>query len=182
MLSAASSMWSQTSSITLARRYMSSRSNGVTNVRLRRLITSWVKRSPSCSSSRMSSSLPRVSGQESSSSTSVLAISRAFAEAWVKSTKNSRFWGVRRRAIGCSLIRCARPPHQADDRVGRALDEPHQKHDHRPPDADDDKGRNGCDHRGCEDVTRVVLADDHTPDSNQHGEHEEGGTHNRVDE
>ena len=38
----------------VASRYMSSRSNGVTNVRLSRLITSCVSRSPSCSSSRMS--------------------------------------------------------------------------------------------------------------------------------
>ncbi len=57
MLSAASSMWSQTSSITDASRYMSSRSNGVTKVRLSRLITSCVSRSPSCSSSRMSRQL-----------------------------------------------------------------------------------------------------------------------------
>src|SRR3954464_5622878 len=99
MLSAASSMWSQTSSMTVASRYMSSRSSGVTKVRLRRSITSWVRRSPSCSSSRMSSSFPRVSGQSSSSSTRARAISRAFSEAWVKSWKNSRFCGVRRRAM-----------------------------------------------------------------------------------
>ena len=62
MLSAASSMWSQTSSITEARRYMSSRSSGVTKVRLSRLITSCVSRSPSCSASRMSRRRSRLVG------------------------------------------------------------------------------------------------------------------------
>src|SRR5437868_479704 len=182
MLSAASSMWSQTSSITLASRYMSSRSKGVTNVWLRRLITACVNRSPSCSSSRMSSNLPRVSGHESSSSTSVRAISRAFAEAWVKSRKNSRFWGVRRSAIGCALVRRAGPPGHAEERIRHALDEPHQERDHGPPDADDDEGTNGCDHGRREDVARVVLADDHTPDGDQDSEYEKHGPSEWIDQ
>src|SRR5581483_4711622 len=97
MSSAASSTWSQMSSSTVASRYMSSRSSGVTNVRLRRPITSCVSRSPSCSSSRMSRSRSRFSGQSSSSSTSSRAISRAFAEACVNKSKKPRFCGVRRR-------------------------------------------------------------------------------------
>src|SRR3954470_11336679 len=108
MLSAASSMWSQTSSITVTRRYMSSLSNGVTNVRLRRSITSCVRRSPSCSSSRMSASLPRSSGQASRSSTSVRAISRAFAEAWVKRSKNCLFCGVSRKAMRRGVLATSR--------------------------------------------------------------------------
>ena len=64
----------------MASRYMSSRSNGVTNVRFRRLITSWVSRSPSCSASRMSRSSRGCSGQPSSSSTSSRAIVAAFAD------------------------------------------------------------------------------------------------------
>src|SRR3954452_24408365 len=100
MLSAASSTWSQTSSITEISRYMSSRSNGVTNVLLRRLITSCVRRSPSCSSSRMSRSRSLLSGQPSSRSTRTRAMSRAFADACVKRLKNWRFCGVRRKATG----------------------------------------------------------------------------------
>src|SRR5256714_2238738 len=100
MLSAASSTWSQMSSITVASRYMSSRAKGVTKVRLRRLITSWVSRSPSCSASRMSSRSPLLTGQPSISSTRSREISRALSAPWLKRSKNSRFWGVRRSAMG----------------------------------------------------------------------------------
>src|SRR6266542_2899145 len=79
---------------------MSSRSNGVTKVRFKRLITSWVRRSPSCSAARMSRSEPRFSGQSLSSSTSRREISRAFAAAWLNRVKNSRFCGVRRSGTG----------------------------------------------------------------------------------
>src|SRR5919205_973503 len=71
MLSAASSTWSQTSSRAPARRYMSSRSKGVTNVRFSRSTTSCVSRSPSCSSSlisRIRSDVPSSSCPRSSTS------------------------------------------------------------------------------------------------------------------
>src|SRR2546423_5019560 len=100
MLSASSSTGSQMSSIRVASRYMSSRSKGVTKVRLRRLITSCVSRSPSCSASRISSRSPLLAGQPSISSTSRREISRALSAPWLKRPKNSRFWGVRRSAIG----------------------------------------------------------------------------------
>src|ERR1051325_2376746 len=58
----------------------------------------------------MSRSFERSSGHSSSNSTSVRAIARAFAEACVSSTKNSRFWGVSRRGIGPALFtRSSRP-------------------------------------------------------------------------
>src|SRR5947207_13229652 len=84
-----------------ARRYMSSRSNGVTKVRLRRSTTSCVRRSPSCSRSLICFIRPPPSsGKLSRSCTRSRAISTVFADACVYSEKNSRFWGVsRRRAI-----------------------------------------------------------------------------------
>src|SRR3954470_12852165 len=151
---------------------MSSRSNGVTNVRLSRLITSCVKRSPSCSSSRMSWSFDRSSGHDSSSSTMLRAMSRAFAEACVKSAKNSRFWGVRRRAIAVSLVLGARAPHDCEERICRTLDDPHEERDQRPAEADDDERGAECDHGRGEDVAGVVLADDHPTDRDQHAEDE----------
>src|SRR5689334_988000 len=99
------------SSIADASRYMSSRSSGVTNVRFRRLITSRVSRSPSVSSSRMSRSRSRLAGQSASRSTSACPISRAFADASVKRSKNSRFCGVRR----SGMPRCI-PVHQIETR------------------------------------------------------------------
>src|SRR5205823_1371518 len=111
MLPAASSTWSQTSSIAPASRYMSSRSNGVTNVRFSRSTTSWVRWSPSCSRSLISLIRPPSSaGNRLSSSTSRREISTVFAEARPYRSKNSRFCGVsRRRAIGPrSYIRSGR--------------------------------------------------------------------------
>src|SRR5436190_2000562 len=94
MFPAASSMWSQMSSRTLASSYMSSRSKGVTNVRLSRSTTSRVSRSPTCSSSLMSRSSPSPGGNASSSSTSRRAISTVFRAARLQRTKNSRFCGT----------------------------------------------------------------------------------------
>ena len=65
-----------------ASRYMSSRSNGVTNVRLSRSTTSCVRRSPSCSASLMSrASVSRSFGKPSSSRTSSRAIATLFSAA-----------------------------------------------------------------------------------------------------
>src|SRR5712691_4115420 len=74
---------------------MSSRSNGVTNVRLSRSTTARVSRSPACSASlmRLISSTP-VSGKPSSNSTSSREMSTAFDEAAANSEKNSRLCGV----------------------------------------------------------------------------------------
>src|SRR3954451_20394549 len=85
-----------------ASRYMSSRSKGVTNVRLSRSTTSCVKRSPSCSSSLMSRARSsRESGKLSSSSISACAMATVLAAARLKRSKNSRFCGTRlRRATG----------------------------------------------------------------------------------
>src|SRR5919197_1390868 len=97
MSSAASSTWSQTSSRAAASRYMSSRSKGVTNVRLSRSTTSWVSRSPSCSRSLIWSISARPSsGKRSSSFTRRRAISTAFADAPAYSSKNSCLCGVSR--------------------------------------------------------------------------------------
>ena len=82
---------------------MSSRSNGVTNVRLIRSTSSWVSRSPWCSSSLMSRIRSSAcSGKSSRRSVSCCEISTAFAAAWLKRSKNSRFWGTR-------LIRAMNP-------------------------------------------------------------------------
>src|SRR6266513_5384567 len=95
MFPAASSMWSQMSSSALASSYMSSRSNGVTKVRLSRSTTSRVRRSPSCSRSLMSRSSPSPRGNSSSSSRRACAIATVFRAARLYRTKNSRFWGTR---------------------------------------------------------------------------------------
>src|SRR5436305_6056716 len=145
MLSAASSTWSQMSSITVASRYMSSRSKGVTNVRLSRLITSWVSRSPSCSASRMSRRSSLLAGQPSINSTRSREISRALSAPWLKRSKNSRFWGVRRSAIGrfyqmftlvtlgdCEVDRGRKPCEEAVDRERHErlrFEEAHQEAD-----------------------------------------------------
>src|SRR2546421_998965 len=106
MFPAASSTWSQMSSSAPARRYMSSRSKGVTNVRFRRFTTSCVSRSPSCSRSLMS----RIRscdpfGAWASRSTRAREIATAFADAWLNSWKNSLRCGTRLiRAIASSLV------------------------------------------------------------------------------
>src|SRR5437867_475307 len=64
-----------------ARRYMSSRSNGVTKVRLSRSTTACVTTSPSRSRSLISRRSSAISGKRSSRCTSRRAISTAFAEA-----------------------------------------------------------------------------------------------------
>src|SRR6266511_4811033 len=107
MLPAASSTWSQTSSMAPARRYMSSRSKGVTNVRLRRSTTSRVSRSPSCSSPFISRRRLPSAGNSSSSWTRRREISTAFADARANSSKNSRFCGtseIRAMTAGCYQI------------------------------------------------------------------------------
>src|SRR6266550_1567308 len=73
---------------------MSSRSNGVTNVRLRRSTTSRVRRSPSCSSSLISRRLVPFDGKASSSWTSWREISTALSEARSRSRKNCLFCGT----------------------------------------------------------------------------------------
>ena len=120
MLSAASSMWSQTSSIADASRYMSSRSNGVTNVRFSRSITSRVRRSPSCSSSRMSRSAVAARRPVREQLDEQRARCRARSRTpGVKRSKNSRFCGVRRSGTAACLpdrhIRC-----ELDSEVERA--------------------------------------------------------------
>src|SRR5213593_943087 len=84
---------------------MSSRSNGVTNVRLRSEITSCVSRSPSCSSSLISRIKPwPSSGNRCSSSASSREISTVFADAWENSAKNSRFCGFSLSASGAPFL------------------------------------------------------------------------------
>src|SRR3954469_20720244 len=73
---------------------MSSRSNGVTKVRLRRSTTSRVSRSPSCSSSFTSRKWDPCAGNSSSRSTSWREMPIAFADARSRSLKNSRFCGT----------------------------------------------------------------------------------------
>src|SRR5437763_8512128 len=87
---------------------MSSRSNGVTNVRLIRSTRSCVRRSPACSSSLMSRlrfSAP--CGNSSSRSIKRWEISTAFAAALLYRSKNSRLWGTRlsRATGGCLPLR-----------------------------------------------------------------------------
>src|SRR6266542_2096403 len=107
MFPAASSTWSQTSSSAPARRYMSSRSKGVTNVRLRRSTTSRVTRSPSCSSSLISRRRLSSEGNSSSNWMRRREISTALADARANSSKNSRFCGtseIRAMTAGCYQI------------------------------------------------------------------------------
>src|SRR6266581_5780984 len=73
---------------------MSSRSNGVTNVRLRRSTTSRVRRSPSCSSSLTSLRLVPFDGNASSSWTSCREMPTALSEARSRSRKNCLFCGT----------------------------------------------------------------------------------------
>src|SRR4051812_23815496 len=73
---------------------MSSRSNGVTNVRLRRSTTSWVSRSPSCSSSLISLRSAPLDGNASRRPTSSLAIPTALSEARSSNRKNCLFCGT----------------------------------------------------------------------------------------
>src|ERR1044071_803244 len=76
---------------------MSSRSNGVTNVLLISVTTSWVRLSPVCSCSLMRpiSSAPSV-GRRSKSARASRAMSTALEDAREKSSKNSRRSGVKR--------------------------------------------------------------------------------------
>src|SRR6266567_6014135 len=73
---------------------MSSRSNGVTNVRLRRSTTSRVRRSPSCSSSLISRRLVPFEGNASRSRTSCREIPTALSEARSRRRKNCLFCGT----------------------------------------------------------------------------------------
>src|SRR2546426_4687916 len=73
---------------------MSSRSNGVTNVRLRRSTTSRVRRSPSCSTSLISLRFVPFDGNPSRSCTSWREIPTALSEACSRSRKNCLFCGT----------------------------------------------------------------------------------------
>src|SRR5438093_5824206 len=73
---------------------MSSRSNGVTNVRLRRSTTSRVRRSPSCSSSLISRRFVPFDGKASRSRTSWREMPTALSEARSRSRKNCLFCGT----------------------------------------------------------------------------------------
>src|SRR6266508_244197 len=73
---------------------MSSRSNGVTNVRLRRSTTSRVRRSPSCSSSLISLRFVPFDGNASRSWTSCREIPTALSDACSRSRKNCLFCGT----------------------------------------------------------------------------------------
>ena len=77
---------------------MSSRSNGVTKVELRRLMMSWVIRSPSCSDLRISRFRPSApSGQFSSISWSSSAERTAFWPDSVRRSKKTRSLGAKLR-------------------------------------------------------------------------------------
>src|SRR5436190_8085305 len=73
---------------------MSSRSNGVTNVRFRRSTSSRVSLSPSCSDSLIARRASPFAGNSSSSWRSRREISTAFADACANRLKNSRFCGT----------------------------------------------------------------------------------------
>src|SRR6266576_6099367 len=73
---------------------MSSRSNGVRNVRLSRSTTSRVRRSPSCSSSLISRRFVPFEGNASRSWTSWREIPTALSEACSRSRKNCLFCGT----------------------------------------------------------------------------------------
>src|SRR3954447_10818616 len=84
---------------------MSSRSNGVTKVRLRRSTSSRVTRSPSCSASLISRTRFSSDGNSSRSWTSRRAMPTAFSDARANRTKNSRFCGTRlRRGIAAPSL------------------------------------------------------------------------------
>ena len=75
---------------------MSSRSNGVTNVRLRRSTTSRVRQCPSCSSSLISLRFVPFDGNASRSWTRWREITTALADACSRSRKNCLFCGTAR--------------------------------------------------------------------------------------
>ena len=84
---------------------MSSRSIGVTKVELRRLMMSWVIRSPSCSALRISRASPPSSGQVPIIWSSRRAAWRVFCPASMKRSKKVRSRGRReRRATRAILV------------------------------------------------------------------------------
>src|SRR6185312_510127 len=126
---------------------MSSRSNGVTNVLLISVTTSWVRLSPVCSCSLMRpiSSAPSC-GKRLKSSTPRRAMSTAFEDARENNLKNSLRSGVKRiRTAGCLSERGgegARHGQRAAGRGGR-LDRPARGDDHVLDDRQAEPGASG---------------------------------------
>src|SRR5215471_17299194 len=101
---AAASIASITSSSERASAWMSSRSSGVTNVRLRRWMTSCVRKSHLCSTSLISSALSHSGRSGASIASSSAAPLRSSSASASKSVKNFSSRGIRRNAMNRRIL------------------------------------------------------------------------------